>query len=84
MDVFGGNCLGVADAWNRVRIGGALGGSKPDESLVKGSVALFSNSGNFTTTIAVYLLTKGWGTTPSVSSGKDVQIPYAPAGFPRP
>ncbi|MEK7773277.1 MAG: CoA-binding protein, partial [Deltaproteobacteria bacterium] len=81
VDVFGGNCLGVADAWNRVRIGGALGGSKPDESLVKGSVALFSNSGNFTTTIAVYLLTKGWGTTTSVSSGKDVYIHYAPAEF---
>ncbi len=81
VDVFGGNCLGVADAWNRVRIGGALGGGKPDESLVKGSVAIFSNSGNFTTTIAVYLLTKGWGTTTSVSSGKDVYIHYAPAEF---
>jgi succinyl-CoA synthetase alpha subunit len=81
VDVFGANCLGVADAWNRVRIGGALGGSKPEESLVKGSVALFSNSGNFTTTIAVYLLTKGWGTTTSVSSGKDVYIHYAPREF---
>ena len=77
VDLFGGNCLGVADAWNHVRIGGALGGSKPEESLVKGSVALFSNSGNFTTTIAVYLLTQGWGTTTSVSSGKDVYIHYA-------
>ncbi|MBI5469401.1 MAG: CoA-binding protein [Deltaproteobacteria bacterium] len=81
VDVFGGNCLGVADAWNKVRIGGALGGNKPEESLVKGSVALFSNSGNFTTTIAVYLLTKGWGTTTSVSSGKDVYIHYAPKEF---
>ncbi|MBI1911501.1 MAG: CoA-binding protein [Deltaproteobacteria bacterium] len=81
IDVFGGNCLGVADAWNKVRIGGALGGNKPEESLVKGSVALFSNSGNFTTTIAVYLLTKGWGTTTSVSSGKDVYIHYAPKEF---
>ncbi len=35
IDVFGGNCLGVADAWNKVRIGGALGGNKPEESLVK-------------------------------------------------
>ncbi|MDP2690495.1 MAG: CoA-binding protein, partial [Deltaproteobacteria bacterium] len=81
VDVFGGNCLGVADAWNQVRIGGALGGNKPSESLVKGSVAVFSNSGNFTTTIAVYLLTKGWGTTTSVSSGKDVYIHYAPREF---
>ncbi len=81
IDVFGGNCLGIADAWNRVRIGGALGGNKPEESLVKGSIALFSNSGNFTTTIAVYLLTQGWGTTTSVSSGKDVYIHYAPREF---
>ncbi|MFQ5735443.1 MAG: CoA-binding protein [Thermodesulfobacteriota bacterium] len=81
VDVFGGNCLGVADAWNQVRIGGALGGNKPSESLVKGSVAVFSNSGNFTTTIAVYLLTKGWGTTTSISSGKDVYIHYGPHEF---
>lgn len=81
VDVFGGNCLGIADAWNRVRIGGALGGNKPEESLVKGSIAIFSNSGNFTTTIAVYLLTQGWGTTTSVSSGKDVYIHYAPKEF---
>jgi succinyl-CoA synthetase alpha subunit len=81
VDVFGANCLGVADAWNQVRLGGALGGSKPSESLVKGSVALYSNSGNFTTTIAVYLLTKGWGTTTSISSGKDVYIHYSPSEF---
>jgi succinyl-CoA synthetase alpha subunit len=81
VDIFGANCLGVADAWNKVRLGGALGGSRPDESLVKGSIAIFSNSGNFTTTIAVYLLTKGWGTTTSVSSGKDVYIHYGPQEF---
>ena len=81
VDLFGGNCLGVADAWNHVRIGGALGGSHPEESLVKGSVAIFSNSGNFTTTIAVYLRTAGWGTTTSVSSGKDVYIHYGPQEF---
>ena len=81
VDVFGGNCLGVADAWNKVRIGGALGGSKPDESLEKGTIALFSNSGNFTTTIAVYLLTQGWGTTTSVSSGKDVYIHFSAQEF---
>ena len=77
IDIFGANCLGIADAHNRVRIGGALGGSNPEESLVPGSVAIFSNSGNFTTTIAVYLLTAGWGTTVSLSSGKDVYIHYA-------
>src|SRR5262249_31546305 len=29
IDIFGANCLGVADSWNRVRIGGALGGDNP-------------------------------------------------------
>jgi succinyl-CoA synthetase alpha subunit len=77
IDIFGANCLGIADAWNQVRIGGALGGSSPEESLIRGSVALFSNSGNFTTTIAQYLATEGWGTTTSVSSGKDVYIHFA-------
>lgn len=81
VDVFGANCLGVADSWNRVRIGGALGGSRPQESLVKGSIAIYSNSGNFTTTIAVYLLTKGWGTTTCISSGKDVYIHFGPKEF---
>jgi succinyl-CoA synthetase alpha subunit len=79
VDVFGGNCLGVADAWNHIRIGGALGGDKPEESLRKGSVAVYSNSGNFTTTMASYLAAAGWGTTTSISSGKDVYIHFAPA-----
>lgn len=81
IDAYGANCLGVADSWNKVRLGGALGGNNPEESLVKGSVGLFSNSGNFTTTIAVYLLTQGWGTTVSISSGKDVYINYGPKEF---
>jgi succinyl-CoA synthetase alpha subunit len=81
VDVFGGNCLGIADAHQHVRIGGALGGSHPAESLVPGSVAIYSNSGNFTTTIAVYLLTAGWGTTVSLSSGKDVYIHFAAPEF---
>lgn len=81
VDVFGGNCLGIADAHNHVRIGGALGGTHPAESLVPGTVAIYSNSGNFTTTIAVYLLTAGWGTTVSLSSGKDVYIHFAAAEF---
>ncbi len=72
VDVFGGNCLGMADSWNRVRIGGALGGDNPGESLLKGSIAIFSNSGGFTTTIAQYLATAGWGTTTLISSGKDI------------
>ena len=81
VDIIGGNCLGVADSWNRVRIGGALGGDHPEESLIKGSVAIFSNSGGFTTTIAQYLGTAGWGTTTLVSSGKDLYIHYACPDF---
>src|SRR5438132_6976780 len=74
VDIFGANSLGVADAWNKVRIGGALGGDAPGEVLRKGSIAIFSNSGGFTTTIAGYLLSAGWGTTTLISSGKDVYI----------
>ncbi len=76
IDIFGANCLGVADAWNQVRIGGALGGETPGEALKKGSIAIFSNSGGFTSTIATYLRMSGWGTTTLVSSGKDVYIHY--------
>jgi succinyl-CoA synthetase alpha subunit len=81
IDIFGANCLGVADSWNRVRIGGALGGDRPEEVLLKGSVAIFSNSGGFTTTIAQYLATEGWGTTTLISSGKDVYIHYGARDF---
>src|SRR5947208_1701424 len=77
IDIFGGNSLGVADTWNQVRIGGALGGDHPEEALRKGSIAIFSNSGNFTTTIATYLRMAGWGTTTLISSGKDVYIHFA-------
>src|SRR5439155_9912546 len=80
-EIFGGNSLGVADAWNQVRIGGALGGDSPAEALRKGSIAIFSNSGNFTTTIATYLRMAGWGTTTAISSGKDVYIHYAAPEF---
>src|SRR5215510_14853641 len=48
VDIFGANSLGVADAWNRVRIGGGLGGDDPGGSLRRGSIAIFSNSGGFT------------------------------------
>lgn len=81
VDVFGGNCLGMADSWNKVRIGGALGGDDPVEVLLKGSIAIYSNSGGFTTTIAQYLATAGWGTTTLISSGKDIYIHYAPRDF---
>ena len=42
IDIFGANGLGVADSWNQVRIGGALGGDKPGDSLRPGSIAIFS------------------------------------------
>src|ERR1700688_1922703 len=81
IDISGANSLGVADSWNQVRIGGALGGDNPAEALRKGSIAIFSNSGNFTTTIATYLRMAGWGTTTLISSGKDVYIHYAAPEF---
>src|SRR4029077_6850534 len=59
IDVFGANGLGVADSWNQVRIGGALGGDKPGDALRPGSIAIFSNSGGFSTTIAQYLRMAG-------------------------
>ena len=81
IDIFGANGLGVADSWNQVRIGGALGGDKPSDSLRRGSIAIFSNSGGFSTTIAQYLRMAGWGTTTVISSGKDVYIQYAAPEF---
>lgn len=81
IDIFGANSLGVADSWNQVRIGGALGGDSPAEALRQGSIAIFSNSGNFTTTIATYLRMAGWGTTTLISSGKDVYIQFAAPEF---
>ncbi|MDM0108720.1 CoA-binding protein [Variovorax sp. J22R24] len=81
IDIFGANGLGVADSWNQVRIGGALGGDKPGDSLRPGSIAIFSNSGGFSTTIAQYLRMPGWGTTTVISSGKDVYIHYAAPEF---
>ena len=81
VDIFGANGLGVADAWNEVRIGGALGGDNPGDTLRRGSIAIFSNSGGFSTTIAQYLRMAGWGTTTVISSGKDVYIHYAAPEF---
>ena len=45
IDIFGGNSLGVADAWEHVRIGGALGGDRPEEALRRGSIAIPRRSG---------------------------------------
>jgi len=81
IDVFGANSLGLADSWNHIRIGGALGGDSPEETLLKGSTAIHSNSGNFGNTIAEYLKTEGIGTTNIVSSGKDTIIQFAAAEF---
>jgi succinyl-CoA synthetase alpha subunit/citrate synthase len=81
VDVFGANSLGLADSWNHVRIGGALGGDNPEETLLKGSVAIHSNSGNFGNTIAEYLKTEGIGTSVILSSGKDTIIQFAAAEF---
>lgn len=77
VDVIGANCLGVANVWDHARVGGALGGDRPEEALKKGSIAIYSNSGNFTTTIAEYLKTGGFGVSTVVSSGKDVYIHFA-------
>ncbi len=77
VDVIGCNCLGVANVWDRVRIGGALGGDHPEETLRPGSIAMHSNSGNFTSTIAEYLRIAGFGVSTAVSSGKDVYVHFA-------
>jgi len=77
VDVIGANSLGIANAWDQVRVGGALGGSHPGESLKKGSIAIHSNSGNFCTTISEYLKTAGFGLSTVVSSGKDIYIHFA-------
>jgi succinyl-CoA synthetase alpha subunit/citrate synthase len=81
VDVIGANSLGVANAWDQVRVGGSLGGDKPGETLRKGSIAIHSNSGNFTTTIAEYLRTAGYGVSTAVSSGKDVYVHFAVPEF---
>jgi succinyl-CoA synthetase alpha subunit len=81
VDVIGANSLGIANAWDRVRIGGALGGDDPAGCLKKGSIAIYSNSGNFCTTLAEYLKTRGFGTSTIFSSGKDFYIHFALAEF---
>lgn len=73
IDVVGCNTLGVINTHDRVRAG-AVGGDEPDESLVPGSAAIISNSGNMVNTIASYLASVGIGTSFGVSTGKDVLI----------
>ncbi|MBI9072090.1 MAG: hypothetical protein JEY94_10855 [Melioribacteraceae bacterium] len=77
VDVIGANSLGIANVWDNVRVGGALGGDDPAETLKKGSIAIHSNSGNFTTTMAEYLRIAGFGISTAVSSGKDVYVHFA-------
>ncbi len=81
VDVLGANSLGIANSWDQVRIGGALGGDNPAGCLRKGSIAIYSNSGNFCTTLAEYLKTRGFGTSTILSSGKDFYIHFALAEF---
>lgn len=81
VDVFGANSLGIANSWDQVRIGGAVGGDDPAGCLKKGSIAIYSNSGNFCTTLAEYLKTSGFGTSTIFSSGKDLYIQFALAEF---
>jgi succinyl-CoA synthetase alpha subunit/citrate synthase len=81
VDVIGANSLGIANSWDQVRIGGALGGDNPAGCLKKGSIAIYSNSGNFCTTLAEYLKTRGFGTSTIFSSGKDFYIHFALAEF---
>lgn len=81
VDVLGANSLGIGNSWDQVRIGGGLGGDNPSDCLKRGSIAIYSNSGNFCTTLAEYLKTCGFGTSTIFSSGKDLYIHFALAEF---
>lgn len=81
VDVLGANSLGIGNSWDQVRIGGGLGGDNPADCLKRGSIAIYSNSGNFCTTLAEYLKTCGFGTSTIFSSGKDLYIHFALAEF---
>ena len=63
IDIFGGNCLGVADTWNRVRIGGALGGDHPDEALLQGLDRDLLQLRRLHDHDRALSATDGWGTT---------------------
>ncbi len=73
VDVIGCNTLGVINTHDHVRVG-AVGGDMPEESFVKGSATIISNSGNMVNTMATYMLTGGMGTHMGISTGKDMLI----------
>ena len=82
VDIIGGNCLGVADSWNRVRIGGALGGDHPGRDADQGHRSRSSRTRAASPRRSRSTSrTEGWGTTTLVSSGKDVYIHYAARDF---
>jgi len=73
IDIIGCNTLGVINVHHRVRAG-AVGGDSPDETFLKGSVTIVSNSGNMVNTIATYLKSAGMGISFGISTGKDPLI----------
>ncbi len=81
VDIFGANCLGVADAWNHIRIGGALGGDKPDEIPAQGFgrdlLQLRQLHHHHRQLPGRWRL----GHDHRISSGKDVYIHFAPPEF---
>ena len=82
IDIFGGNSLGVADAWNQVRIGGALGGDSPARDAARRARSRSCPTpATSPPRSRTYLRMAGWGTTTLISSGKDVYIHYAAPEF---
>jgi hypothetical protein len=63
IDIFGANGLGVADSWNQVRIGGALGGDKPGDSLTAGLDCDLLQLGRVLDHHRAVPAHGGWGTT---------------------
>ena len=80
IDIFGGNSLGVADSWQRVRIGGALGGDRPGGAEKRLDCDLLQ-LGQFHNHHRYLLAHGGWGATTLISSGKDVYIHFAAPEF---
>ena len=82
IDIFGANGLGVADSWNQVRIGGALGGDKPGDSLRPGLDRDLLQLGRLHDHHrAVPAHGRLGHDDASISSGKDVYIHYAAPEF---
>ncbi len=73
IDILGCNTLGLINGHDRARVG-AVGGDSPDETFVKGSACIVSNSGNMVNTIATYLKSAGLGVSYGISTGKDALI----------